>query len=86
MWPYIIFLALLAVLHFWWRAKYRALHDEWRHETDSRTSAQKRHYEETSQIEAEQQAVFNSMAEGVLILDEHGRIQLVNRSFRNCSA
>src|SRR5262249_54800349 len=39
-------------------------------------------YEQAAQIEAEQQALFNSMAEGVLILDQAGRVELVNRSLQ----
>jgi len=35
-----------------------------------------------AQIQAQQEALFNSMSEGVLVLDSSGRIQLVNRSLR----
>ena len=34
----------------------------------------------TARLQAQQQALFNSMAEGVLVLDAAGRIQLVNQS------
>ena len=37
---------------------------------------------ELARANAQQQAVFNSMVEGVLILDRHGRIQLVNQSLQ----
>jgi two-component system, OmpR family, phosphate regulon sensor histidine kinase PhoR len=35
------------------------------------------------QLQTQQEALFNSMVEGVLLLDEHGRIQLANRAFAN---
>ena len=39
--------------------------------------------EEANQLfKAQQAALFNSMIEGVLILDEHGKIQLINESLR----
>ncbi len=78
----ILFLASLAAVHFWWRSRYQQIEGEWSHSRASLELAQQRHYQEITQIEAEQQAVFNSMAEGVLILDKSGRIQLVNRSLQ----
>ncbi len=69
-----------AGLHFWWRRQHERLHGEWRRAQQALEAAQKQHYREISQIEAEQQALFNSMSEGVLILDQSGRVQLVNRS------
>jgi two-component system phosphate regulon sensor histidine kinase PhoR len=69
-----------AGLHFWWRRRHERLHGEWRGARQALEAAQKQHYREISQIEAEQQALFNSMSEGVLILDQSGRVQLVNRS------
>jgi two-component system phosphate regulon sensor histidine kinase PhoR len=80
----LIIVALLALgaLHFWWRSRYNRLYEDWQHEKRSLENAQKRHYEESAQIEAEQQALFNSMSEGVLILDKAGHVQLVNRSLQ----
>ena len=81
--PYILTVMALAgavALHFWWRARHARLHAEWRKERESLEAAQKLHYREISRREAEQQALFNSMSEGVLILDPTGHVQLVNRS------
>ncbi|MFM1767757.1 MAG: hypothetical protein RJA22_286 [Verrucomicrobiota bacterium] len=39
-----------------------------------------------AQVRAQQQALFNSMVEGVLVLDNAGRIQLVNQSLRRLFA
>jgi two-component system phosphate regulon sensor histidine kinase PhoR len=78
----IILLAGLVALHWWWQRRYLRLREDWLQEKKSLEHAQKRHYEESTQNEAEQQALFNSMSEGVLILDQGGRVQLVNRSLQ----
>ena len=67
-------------LYFWMRHRYALLQEEFRHAREMLETAQKQHYQAISRIEAEQQALFNSMSEGVLILDPAGRVQLVNRS------
>jgi two-component system phosphate regulon sensor histidine kinase PhoR len=73
---------LLVVMQVWWRHRYSRLLEEQAQERRSLERAQQRHYQETAQAEAEQQALFNSMAEGVLVLDQGGRVQLVNRSLQ----
>ncbi len=35
------------------------------------------------QFQSQQEALFDSMIEGMLLLDHHGRVQLVNESLRN---
>jgi two-component system, OmpR family, phosphate regulon sensor histidine kinase PhoR len=83
--PYLLTLMAVAgavVLHFWWRRRYARLRESWGKEKQSLASTQDGHYQQISRIEAEQQALFNSMAEGVLILDQAGHVQLVNRSLR----
>jgi two-component system phosphate regulon sensor histidine kinase PhoR len=76
--------AAMVTLHFWWRGRYERLQAQWRLEKQSLETAQKTRAQEIVQIEAEQQALFNSMSEGVLILDRAGRVQLVNRSLQEC--
>ncbi len=76
--------AALVTLHLWWRGRYERLRAQWRLEKQSLETAQKTRSQEIVQIEAEQQALFNSMSEGVLILDRAGRVQLVNRSLQEC--
>ena len=63
-------LALLALvgLHLWWRRRYERLI------TETKSA--------TTELESRQQALFNSMAEGVLVLDGSQRIQLANESLR----
>jgi two-component system phosphate regulon sensor histidine kinase PhoR len=83
--PYLLTLLALAgaiVVHFWWRARYTRLQHDWKEKEQMLAATHDRHYQQTSRIEAEQQALFNSMAEGVLILDQAGHVQLVNRSLR----
>jgi two-component system phosphate regulon sensor histidine kinase PhoR len=83
--PYII-IAILAVgiaaLHWWWRGRYARLKQEWAREKESLEAVQRMHYQTAAQTEAEQQALFNSMAEGLLVLDREGHVQLVNRSLK----
>jgi two-component system phosphate regulon sensor histidine kinase PhoR len=81
--PYLLTLAVLlgaVALHFWSRRRQEELRTQVRQAGELLEAAQKQHYQAISRIEAEQQALFNSMAEGVLILDQAGRVQLVNRS------
>jgi len=81
MWLLLIILPLLllASLHFWWRAKFREA------QTASARSMElfKREQAELStQNQSRQKAIFNSMVEGLLLLDENGRVQLANRAFK----
>ncbi len=69
-----------AVLHWWWSGRYAHLKKEWAREKDSLDAVQRMHYQTAAQTEAEQHALFNSMAEGLLVLDREGHVQLVNRS------
>ena len=75
-----LLLAGAVALHFVWRRRYFFVEEEGQRSKQLLETAQKRHYQEISRIEAEQQALFNSMSEGVLILDPSWRVQLVNRS------
>lgn len=50
----------------------------WRAEMEKLKADQQR---AALQIQTQQEALFNSMVEGLLLLDEHGRIQLANRAF-----
>src|SRR5947209_1886245 len=83
--PYILLAIVLAgavALHLWWRGRYeRALAEQVR-EKESATVSQRQHEQETARKEAEQQALFNSMTEGVLILNQAGHVQLVNQSLQ----
>src|SRR4051812_9016739 len=81
--PYLLIVIVLAgavALQVWWHRRYARLRQQWLSSREAFETAQKRNYQEASQRDAEQQALFNSMTEGVLILDRSGRVQLVNRS------
>ena len=80
MWPVLTILAILTAiaLHFWWRAKLRRDRAIWQAEAARRTA-----HEQTAVAEAvaRQDALFDSMIEGVLVLDEAGRVQFANQAF-----
>src|SRR6185437_777826 len=83
--PYLLTLLVFAAavaLHFLWRGRYKRLKRERDQAVQQFDAAQKRYYQESAQSQAEQQALFNSMTEGVLVLDQTGRVQLVNRSLQ----
>ena len=82
-WPTLTILALALVaatlaLYFQLRRKVRRVErDSWEQITELRERFESR----TLQMQTQQEALFNSMVEGLLLLDENGRIQLANRAF-----
>jgi len=62
----LVLLLGLVGLHFWWGRRYNRLRDQ--------------HYRSAAEHKAHEQALFNSMAEGVLILNPSDRIILINES------
>jgi two-component system phosphate regulon sensor histidine kinase PhoR len=82
MWPILTILAIAAAIgvHFFWRQKFlrqqRQAHTEME---DSR----RRQQQTTIEAQAQQQVLFNSMLEGLLLLDRNRRIYLANRNFKN---
>lgn len=80
MWPPLTILAILGAvaLHFWWRRRWRRLEETSRLELARRDQ---REHTATAEALARQEALFDSMIEGVLVLDEAGRVQLANPAF-----
>jgi len=81
-WFFLFILALVALasLHFWWRAKFNAQAER----RASEIEASQRKQQQTSlDAKAQQQVLFNSMLEGLLLLDRSRKIYLVNRAFKN---
>ena len=84
MWPTLtgFILAAALALHFWWRRSYSA----WRRQLDEQRGALAAQGDArddaAAQVRAQQQAVFNSMVEGVLVLDEENKVELVNQSLQ----
>ncbi len=82
MWPALAILALVALVaqHFWWRAKFRTLQGLRAAEMEN---SQRRQQQTSVDAKAQQQVLFNSMLEGLLLLDRNRRIYIANRAFKN---
>jgi two-component system phosphate regulon sensor histidine kinase PhoR len=80
MWPVLTFLALAALigLHFWWRRRFVEAQRDADREIKDLKQIQLNSF---NQFQSQQNVLFDSMAEGLLLLDETGRIQLANRAF-----
>ena len=81
-WPILTVTALIALVavHFRWRHKNFLARESARLEIKS---LKEEHQRQFLQIQTRQTALFDSMIEGLLLLDEHGKIQLANRAFAN---
>ena len=80
-----LILAILAVtvavgLHFRWRARFDAL--QARHASEMESS-QRRQQQTSLDAQAQQKVLFDSMLEGLLLLDRSRKIHLANRAFKN---
>src|ERR1017187_3404649 len=78
-------LTLIAVasavgIHFWWRKKFSALQGQRAAEIET---SQRRQQQTNVDAKAQQQVLFNSMIEGLLLLDRTQKIYLANRAFKN---
>ncbi|MFN7138901.1 MAG: sensor histidine kinase [Limisphaerales bacterium] len=82
MWLFLTLLLLGAMigLHLWWRKRLAELKEASQREVSELKNNQSR---ALSQFAAEQQVLFNSMVEGVLLLDKDGFIRIANRAFRD---
>jgi two-component system, OmpR family, phosphate regulon sensor histidine kinase PhoR len=80
MWPILTALALtaLAAVHFWWRGRFTRAQRTARLEAEALREEQRR---AALRSQTQQEVLFDSMIEGLLLLDERGRIQLANRAF-----
>jgi two-component system, OmpR family, phosphate regulon sensor histidine kinase PhoR len=80
MWPVLTILALIAlvIVHWSWRRRYSRASETLRGEVETLRAEQQR---ATGRMQTQQAALFDSMIEGLLLLDESGRIQLANRAF-----
>jgi two-component system phosphate regulon sensor histidine kinase PhoR len=82
MWPVLTIIAVAAAvgLHFWWRRK---LLRQQRQVQGEMEDFQRHQQQTTIDAKAQQQVLFNSMLEGLLLLDRNRRIYLANRAFKN---
>jgi two-component system, OmpR family, phosphate regulon sensor histidine kinase PhoR len=67
-------------IHLWWRRKFAALEGRRAAEIEA---AQRRQQQTNVDAKAQQQVLFNSMIEGLLLLDRTQKIYLANRAFKN---
>jgi two-component system phosphate regulon sensor histidine kinase PhoR len=68
----------VGVVHLRWRRAFLRAQETSRDAIEQLKESQEH---ATRQVQTQQEALFNSMIEGLLLLDEHGRIQLANRAF-----
>lgn len=70
--------AALMALHWTWRRKFLRAQEAAARELERSNQARE---QAAAQFQVQQEAIFNSMIEGLLFLDEQGRIQMANRAF-----
>jgi two-component system phosphate regulon sensor histidine kinase PhoR len=82
MWIAISILLLVAglALHLGWRARARELESSARRLQKEITLLRESHEEAAAQTQSRQLAIFNSMVEGILIVDGNARVQTINKS------
>ncbi len=74
----IISVIAIVALNFWWWAKLRRERDGWQAKDSERENSGR---SIVGEAVARQDALFDSMIEGVLVLDENGRVQFANQAF-----
>ncbi|HEY3760783.1 MAG TPA: ATP-binding protein [Verrucomicrobiae bacterium] len=81
-WPILALAAVLGaiVIHFIWRGKFQRQHRQLQADIED---FQRRQQQTSVDAKAQQQVLFNSMLEGLLLLDRNRKIYLVNRAFKN---
>lgn len=79
-WPLLTIVAVIVLLlvHLRWRRKFQQTQQAARQQLQEVKQAQAL---AALQLQTRQETLFDSMAEGLLLLDEQGRIQLANRAF-----
>src|SRR5256885_1668631 len=80
MWPALTILVFAALvgLQVWWRRRFLEAQQSAQREIQGLKETQRNSF---NQFQTQQNALFDSMAEGLLLLDETSRIQLANRAF-----
>jgi two-component system phosphate regulon sensor histidine kinase PhoR len=80
LWPVLTLLALAAAagLHLWWRHRFEQARQQGERSLRNLRETQA---QASLQVQTQQEAVFDSMVEGLLLLDQEGRVQLANRAF-----
>ena len=81
-WPALAIIAAAVAIgtHFWWRQQFRRQQNQSLADIED---FQRRQQQTTIDAKAQQQVLFNSMLEGLLLLDRNRKIYLANRAFKN---
>src|SRR6266699_2018413 len=77
-----ILLGSLVAIHLGWKRRWARLRDASERQLQILSGQQKHHDQALAEKQAQQEVLFNSMAEGVLVLDRSGRIDLINQSLQ----
>ena len=80
------FLTALVALHAYWKRRCDRLRDDLVVQQDLLSTQQTHHGQILAEKQAQQEALFNSMTEGVLVLGGDSRIELVNQSLQRLLA
>ncbi len=85
MWPALTILAALGLvaLHFWWKRRYDEARQRLEEQSEQNASLHEQQQVTLAHAEAQQLALFNSMVEGVLLLDGEERVRLVNQALEH---
>src|SRR5438552_8164523 len=85
MWPALTILACLglAAVHFWWQRRFHEARERLKEQVAQNASLHEQQQVTLAHAEAQQQALFNSMVEGVLLLDGNARVRLVNQALEH---
>jgi two-component system phosphate regulon sensor histidine kinase PhoR len=80
-WSFLILVLAIGsviILQLWWRRKFARAEQAMSEQIQGLVQVQR---ETVAQLQTQQDTLLNSMAEGLLLLDKSGRIQLANRAF-----
>jgi two-component system phosphate regulon sensor histidine kinase PhoR len=82
MWTVLAILSLAAAggIYWWARARLRQMEHDLAVIKETAAKARDQQQQALAQEHAQQQALFNSMVEGVLVLDRNGKVRLVNQA------
>src|SRR5215469_2103378 len=82
MWPFLTILAIVAavLIYVFWQRKFTRLERKMQGDIED---VQRHQQQTTIDARAQQQVLFNSMLEGLLLLDRSRKIYLANRAFKN---
>ena len=78
----IILAVLLLATLLWWRSSHQRIRSEMRRLQRESEIRSREEAEKAAARASHQTALFDSMVEGVLLLDQDGRVQMVNASLR----